>query len=320
MRSDSVLSYKKPHLRIFKHLGCARDLCNFASSVAFAVVCMIEAVTSVLRHGAPSTSDKLDPDRPVSGWFENAGNGPINHQPESANAFFVNGSEQYPRHSIRRVQHPNVVQNEITRFTVPGNSPVYYAYSHSRDNVDTTLSVLALRNSYMFYPDDLTYNFVANYTYNLPFDGVFASLLRRLTQGWIIHDMATGFPATRKALGAISLTGTGLDFRNVVEKITTQSPREPGVNRTNQVFDSGRFVPEGRGQISDSGFRSFHGSSRVNMAPGLMKSTRITESTILVQAGSFNIFNHANFTNGVGNFSSGPFRQTTNKFPVRWVN
>jgi hypothetical protein len=265
-------------------------ICNFALNVAFVVVGMVEAFTSVLRKAAPPTSGKLNPARQVSGLFENAGNESVNDQSKSADAIFVNGG------------------------------PAYYAYSQSRNHVDIALSVSAPRNSYMFYPDDLTYNYVANYTYHLPFDGVFASLLQRLTRGWIIPGMATGFPATRKASGSISLTGSGLHFRNVAGKITTQSSLEPAVNDTNQVFDSGTLAPEGRGQISDSGVRSFRGPSIINKATGHLKSSRITESTILIQAGSFNIFNHANFTNGVGNCSTSCFGQTTNAFPIRWVN
>jgi Carboxypeptidase regulatory-like domain len=196
-----------------------------------------------------------------------------------------------------------------------------YTYSKSMDNVSTTLNVLNPQSSYVLSPFDLTHNFVVSYTYAVPFDRAFRSVPRRITQGWSINGIsrfATGFPVTLSQSGDLSLTGLGFDFPNVVGPVVTQNPRNTGPNGANTYFLPGAFASENVGQIGNSGARFFHGPGIINTDAGISKTTRITESTsFLIRGEFFNIFNHANFTGIVGNFSSSQFGTATNTLPAR---
>jgi len=58
--------------------------------------------------------------------------------------------------------------------------------------------------------------------------------------------------------------------------------------------------------------RFFHGPGIDNTDLGLQKNTRITEGTsVEVRGEFFNIFNHAQFLNPVGNYISSNFGQVT---------
>ena len=62
----------------------------------------------------------------------------------------------------------------------------------------------------------------------------------------------------------------------------------------------------------DSSRRFFHGPGFNNWDFGLHKNTRITERTTLqFRAEFFNIFNHAQFNNPNGNFTSSQFGVVT---------
>ena len=62
------------------------------------------------------------------------------------------------------------------------------------------------------------------------------------------------------------------------------------------------------GTIGDANRRFITGPGFLNTDIALEKSTRITESTALeFRAEFFNVFNHAQFNNPSGNFSSGTF-------------
>jgi hypothetical protein len=164
-------------------------------------------------------------------------------------------------------------------------------------------------------PFDMTHNFVASYTWAVPFERGFSSLPRRLTQGWDISGITrftTGFPITLSQSGDLAMTGLGLDYPNVVGPVVTQNPRKSGPNGPNTYFLPSAFASEQLGVIGDAAPRFFHGPGIINTDFGITKMIPITESmAIQVRGEFFNVFNHANFNTPVGNFASGQFGEVT---------
>lgn len=192
-----------------------------------------------------------------------------------------------------------------------------YTFSRSFDNATTTLYPPDFRRSRFLSPFDLTHNFVASYSWYLPFARAFGSLPRRLTDGWSVTGISRfsmGFPVTLTQSGDLALTGYGFDFPNRVGPVVKQNPRLPG----NAYFLKSAFASEQVGVIGNSPARFFHGPGIINTDAGVMKSTNITESTsFLIRAEFFNVFNHANFLNPVGNYTSSQFGQSTSTMPAR---
>jgi hypothetical protein len=197
-----------------------------------------------------------------------------------------------------------------------------YSYAKSLDNASATPNPFTPHESYVVSPYDVKHNLVVSYSYELPFDRALGSVPKRITKGWSLSGISrfsTGFPVNLSQSGDIALTGVGgLDFPNRVGSIVKQNPRKPGPNGPNTYFLPSAFSSEQPGIIGNAGPRFFYGPGIINTDAGLAKSTRITESTsVLFRAEFFNLFNHANFLNPVGNFSSSQFGESTNTLPGR---
>src|SRR5207247_9438164 len=82
---------------------------------------------------------------------------------------------------------------------------------------------------------DSTHNFVASYTYTIPFDRTFARAPKPLVQGWSIAGItrfATGFPVGIFASNDRSLRGTsGLDRLDYVGGLQIYDDPRQGVHR-----------------------------------------------------------------------------------------
>jgi hypothetical protein len=160
---------------------------------------------------------------------------------------------------------------------------------------------------------DVTHNFVASYIWALPFDHLFSNAPRRLTQGWNlmgISRFSTGFPVRIRQGEDRSLVGSSnTDVPDRVGPVVIQDPRNAGPDgRENQYFSPEAFTSGPLGSFGNSSRRFFHGPGIINSDIALHKVTRITETTALeIRAEFFNIFNHANFNNPNGNFSSSRF-------------
>ncbi len=170
---------------------------------------------------------------------------------------------------------------------------------------------------------DLTHNFVASYNWAVPFDRAFARAPKRLTQGWNvvgISRFATGFPITlSQGSGDLSLTGDSAnDTPNLVGKVQTQDAHKPGPNGPNTYFLPNAFAPETYGGFGTANRRFFHGPGFLNTDFSLEKNTRLTESmSFQVRAEFFNVFNHTQFNNPNGNFSSSQFGVVSSARPPR---
>jgi len=164
---------------------------------------------------------------------------------------------------------------------------------------------------------DLTHNFVFSYNWSIPFDKSTA-LPKRLTQGWSligITRFSTGFPVNISQSGDYSLLGaSGVSEPNYVGGLVIQDPRKPAADGSgpNGYFNRSAFTSDILGYIGDANRRFFHGPGLNNFDLALHKTTKVWESmAIEFRAEFFNAFNHAQFNNPVGNYSSGQFGLVT---------
>jgi hypothetical protein len=164
---------------------------------------------------------------------------------------------------------------------------------------------------------DLTHNFVVSYNWAVPLDRAFQSAPKRLVSGWNIVGItraATGFPITLSEGGLdISLVGSSnTDVPNQVGPVHTQDAHQAGPNGPNTYFLPDAFAAQALGTFGDANRRFFHGPGIFNTDFALLKSTNITESkAVEFRAEFFNIFNHTQFLNPNGNFSSSLFGVVT---------
>lgn len=211
----------------------------------------------------------------------------------------------------------NSLQLSLRRSSRRASFLLGYTYSKCMDNasqLEEGINPLDYKASKGLCAFDLTHNFVASYSYNLPFDKFsFANtgLGTRLLKGWIVSGIttfATGLPVTITEVDDNSLLGATSD--NVDEPNFT-----PGkiLNNTNPrtgltYFNTSLFSQEPLGQLGNSNRRFFHGPGLNNFDLVLEKSVRVTESKqFQFRVEAFNLMNHAQFNGPDGNFNSGAF-------------
>ena len=149
---------------------------------------------------------------------------------------------------------------------------------------------------------DLKHNFVATYTYTLPFDRLFGR--HRLSNGWSLSGttrFTTGFPVTLADDSDRSLLGT---LGNGVNNAMLDTPElSPGPLRidTNPrngrpEFNTSLFAPETLGQLGNAARRFFYGPGIANFDMQISKTMQFGESKALdIRVEAFNVFNHAQF-------------------------
>jgi hypothetical protein len=164
---------------------------------------------------------------------------------------------------------------------------------------------------------DVTNNFVASYNWAVPFDRAFGSLPKRLPQGWNITGitrLSTGFPIRiHEGNGDLSLTvSSTTDQPNLIGPVVTQDPHQDGPNGANTYSLPDAFASPDLGHFGDANQRFFHGPGIVNTDLAVAKRVQINESMAVELRGEFfNIFNHTQFNNPDGNFSSSLFGVVT---------
>jgi hypothetical protein len=201
-----------------------------------------------------------------------------------------------------------------------------YTFSKAMDNssgFNDWVNFTNYRLSRALSSYDVTHNFVASYTWNIPFFRWFSGGPRRLTEGWNVSGISrfsTGFPITlTEPDDDRSLTGDGTtDTPNAIGPVHTQDPHNPGPNGPNTYFLPDAFAPETYGGFGTANRRYFHGPGILNTDLGVEKVTRITESmTFQIRGEFFNTFNHTQFNNPSGNFNSDTFGVVTSARPPR---
>jgi len=138
---------------------------------------------------------------------------------------------------------------------------------------------------------DMRQNFVATYTYSLPF-GVNISGTTRFT---------TGFPVTLSDDSDRSLLGTlgnGVNNELLDTPQMTAGPIEVNTNPRNgrPEFNTRLFAPETLGQLGNAARRFFYGPGIANFDTQVSKTVAIAESkSVDFRIEAFNLFNHAQF-------------------------
>jgi hypothetical protein len=195
-----------------------------------------------------------------------------------------------------------------------------YTYSKAIDNASAFndwVNYSNYRLSRTLSSYDITNNFVASYNWSLPFARAFPNGPRRLTKGWNlvgISRFASGFPISLgESAGDQSLTGdSSNDSPNIIGPVVTQNPHNPGPNGPNTYFLPSAFAPETYGGFGTASRRFLHGPGFLNTDIALEKDTIISENmSVQFRAEFFNVFNHTQFNNPSGDFSSSQFGVVT---------
>jgi hypothetical protein len=207
-----------------------------------------------------------------------------------------------------------------------------YTYSKSIDqgsNLGEQINPFDSSRSRAISSWDMKHNFVASYSYSLPFDRFFRP--NRLTQGWTISGItrfSTGFPITLYDNTDTSLLGT---FGNGVNNDLLDTPDViPGSLHihTNPrdgspAFDSSLFSQASLGTLGNASRRFFYGPGIQNFDLTLTKNVRLTETkSMQFRLEAFNAFNHAQFYGPAsvdGNISSATFGQVISAAAPRQI-
>ena len=129
-----------------------------------------------------------------------------------------------------------------------------------------------------------------------------------------ITRLSTGLPVQiSQGSGDYSLTGSSsTDEPDLVGPVVIQNARNSGPTGPNTYFLPSSFASGPLGSFGDSNRAFFSGPGIVNTDFALMKRIPITESmSFMIRAEFFNIFNHTQFNNPVGNYSDGQFGEVT---------
>jgi hypothetical protein len=182
---------------------------------------------------------------------------------------------------------------------------VGYTYSKSIDqasNLGEQTNPFNARLTRVISSWDMTQNFVATYTYALPFDRLFRR--NRMTEGWSLSGttrFSTGFPVTladdsdRSLLGTL---GNGVNNELLDTPQMTPGPLEINTNPRNgrPEFNTSLFAPETLGQLGNAARRFFYGPGIANFDMQIGKTVPIAESKSFdIRVEAFNVFNHAQF-------------------------
>jgi Carboxypeptidase regulatory-like domain len=157
---------------------------------------------------------------------------------------------------------------------------------------------------------DIPQSFEISYNYLLPLDRLGDNRWQRLLGGWRLAGItrfASGLPVQLYETDDRGLVGEFFGFLDTPiyngAKLQFTNPRSG-----QPFFDTSAFSAEMLGALNTTHRRFFHGPGINNFDLSLLKDTRISERiSAQFRAEFFNVFNHAQFMNPSGNFSSSAF-------------
>lgn len=217
----------------------------------------------------------------------------------------------------------NSLQTSVARQSHSLTFLVGYTYSKSMDDqpgfIGPYENPYDPRQSWALSAFNMKHNFVASYTYALPFQRLTSSqngLAHFLLAGWQLSGlvrMVTGQPVPITQAGDLSLCncpGSDVDKPNYLGgAIHFLNPRK-SVN--SQYFSTDQFVSETLGSPGDSKRDFFPGPGIDDWDMALHRVIPIREGMHLEIRGEFfNVFNHTQFSGVTGNYSSGLFGAST---------
>jgi hypothetical protein len=199
-----------------------------------------------------------------------------------------------------------------------------YTYGKALDDsssINDGLDPFDYRLSKALSAFDMTHNFVVSYVYDLPFHKLTNSprgAVTKFLEGWSVAGITrftTGLPVGLTQSGDNSLVGTSPGYNGVDapdwdgQALTFSNPRS---SVAHQWFSTSQFSSQVLGDVGTASRRFFHGPGLNNWDLSLLKSTRLKESKSLeFRLEFFNMFNHTQFSNPVGEFTSASFGQVT---------
>jgi hypothetical protein len=193
-----------------------------------------------------------------------------------------------------------------------------YTWSKSLDNtsnwLDTPINPFNYRLSKALSAFDMAHNFVVSYAYSFPVQR-FATkgFAGKFLEGWRVSGITrftTGLPVTLNEYDDRSLSGTGVDVPNWDgTSVQFINPRDTSAHT---YFLPTPFSKEILGTLGSANRRFFHGPGLNNWDCMLQKVTRIRERfSVESRVEYFNIANHAQFNNPVGDIASSSFGKVT---------
>ncbi len=177
---------------------------------------------------------------------------------------------------------------------------------------------------------DVKHNFVASYSYKIPFEHLFRAS-NRWTQGWEfsgITRFSSGFPVTLVNYGDNSLIGAepnGINNFGVDEPDYLGGPLQLNSNPRNGLsyFDTAQFTENALGSPGNARRRFFYGPGMENFDLALLKNLKLTETKSLqFRVEGFNAANHAQFFGPQsvdGNIASSTFGRVISAAPPRLI-
>jgi len=207
-------------------------------------------------------------------------------------------------------------------------SPFPSALFSSQPQTVTTFGTPDYKHYWSLSSFDLPQNFVASYSYNLPFDKL-TSRFSRLTHDWVIAGttrFATGtpigvsYPTDNSFLGTFGVDVPNYQGGNVSHLNPRNNTKHFWINspKANTCGQTGVYCPEPQGAIGNAMRYFIIGPGWNNTDISLEKSIAITgERQVQIRIDAFNVFNHTQFNNPSGNFGSGSFMRVTSAHPAR---
>jgi len=177
---------------------------------------------------------------------------------------------------------------------------------------------------------DVKHNFVASYSYKIPFEHLFRAG-NRWTQGWELSGItrfSTGFPVTLVNYGDNSLIGAepnGINNYGVDEPDYLGCPLQLNSNPRHGLpyFTIAQFTENALGSPGTARRRFFYGPGMENFDLALLKNVKLTETKSLqFRVEAFNAFNHAQFFGPQavdGNIASSTFGRVVSAAPPRLI-
>ena len=161
---------------------------------------------------------------------------------------------------------------------------------------------------------DVMHSFVLSYNWLLPFGRNLHGWSKRVLDGWSLSGItrfATGLPISLAESDDNALIGANAVPVDVPNFSGGSVLADTNPRHGNPYFNTSLFTTEQLGQFGNSRRRFFHGPGLNNYDMTLQKVMKFTESKQLeLRFEAFNVFNHAQFTNPVGDVvATGAFGQ-----------
>ena len=260
------------------------------------------------------------------------------HQRNIRIAFPVQIPDSHFRY-VSQLSNPGVSNyNGLTgsatrRFTAGFTGSLNYTWSHAIDDVSNGgINPYSLNDSFLnqINPNclrclnygnadyDVRHSVSANYVWELPFKSS-NGLLNRIGSGWVLsgtYFYHSGYPFTvsdsSAGLGGVTGLHNGNNLTILPDFLggTTPGCNSPGTTATpTQCLALTQFTPAG-GETNFGNLRrnSFRGAHYFNSDFSILKNIPITERVSFgLGATAYNVFNHPNFSNPIGDVSSSQF-------------